>query len=1049
MRILLIGVCTVAVLVVAGLFAAPLLIDASDYRDRIEAAASRVIGQPVQINGEMSFRLLPTPRLVADDMVVSAPSDAAGLPPLLVADHLELGLSLGRLLGGTLLVNRATLEKPVVRLQTDLAGRRNWVRPGGARAVVRMLTISDGRLGFSDARTGRSADVYEIAGSIRADEATGALRSELTGLWQRRRADLDFRMSAGNRPAVSVDINVEQLGNLAFQGRLADGADLPATGEMKLAVDDLAALGEHSLLAARLPRPLSATLQGQATVNADAIALEAVDGTIETTAFGGRLTVVAGTIFDIDAAIAFDQVDGMALKPWLAGLFTELAGRQPDADAGWPVRTRLRLDAGLVSFPDGFIRQFSLDSVYDRGLLTVDHLTAQASGGSAFSFVGEMRLSGGAFRIGGQADLSSDNLAALLLSGGVPVESGGQGRLRNLAATSRISVSSDVAQISALDLTVDQSRIRGGLAIALVKRPSFSTNLTLDQINANAYVRLLVPGGDVRSLLSGPDGAPDLSFLNGFDTNSTIRIERLIAGSSVARDVFMDFGLIGGALDLKTLNVRDLDGAALTLSGQLDTPENPQMLFRATVQADQPEGLFGGSANEVFRMLGRTSDLAINLGIEGSLSRTALDADIRSAEISGQVSGLLSALLGDPRFDLDVSLSSREASLLRDVAVPGFHPPFALSGPAVTAATLKGSAGSFTLDGRIDVMQARLEANGSISDLDKGRPDYDFDLLFRHGDVSELVRSFWPDRQFPPDLPTPVQMTARLNGNAERSMLTDLIVENGDDRMSGELTVDWRQRRPAVTARLSGLVLDADRFVPAGTSGAARVAQTGDRSERWSRQPLENPGPEGFSLSADVAFESLTVEGLTLTEGRFDLSTGAAGGAVKKLQANLGGGDVSGEILLETTGFPALQTSLKLRGGDLKSWLGPLLGVESGITGTLDLDIDATGQGVTAFDLVRNLQGQIRIGDGELAWDSSAGLAKPPISEVSGQIPLRRGVIRLSPPLQAEASDDSAVRILGEIDLPGWQAEMEVRFAGDEMIRLRGSLHDLQADVVR
>ena len=63
MRAFLIILAILVALVFGVLFAAPLVIDPEDYRGDVQAGLSRALGQPVRLEGELAFRILPTPGL--------------------------------------------------------------------------------------------------------------------------------------------------------------------------------------------------------------------------------------------------------------------------------------------------------------------------------------------------------------------------------------------------------------------------------------------------------------------------------------------------------------------------------------------------------------------------------------------------------------------------------------------------------------------------------------------------------------------------------------------------------------------------------------------------------------------------------------------------------------------------------------------------------------------------------------------------------------------------------------------------------------------------
>ncbi len=82
LRIFLIACALLVALITGLLFAAPALVDVTRYRGDIEAVATRAAGQPVQINGALAFRILPTPRFIAEKPDCRTAVPAFGSPPV-------------------------------------------------------------------------------------------------------------------------------------------------------------------------------------------------------------------------------------------------------------------------------------------------------------------------------------------------------------------------------------------------------------------------------------------------------------------------------------------------------------------------------------------------------------------------------------------------------------------------------------------------------------------------------------------------------------------------------------------------------------------------------------------------------------------------------------------------------------------------------------------------------------------------------------------------------------------------------------------------------
>ena len=61
MNNLLVAIAVFIITVVGALFAVPYFVDWNSYRSNFEQEASRIVGREVQVDGDVTLHLLPTP----------------------------------------------------------------------------------------------------------------------------------------------------------------------------------------------------------------------------------------------------------------------------------------------------------------------------------------------------------------------------------------------------------------------------------------------------------------------------------------------------------------------------------------------------------------------------------------------------------------------------------------------------------------------------------------------------------------------------------------------------------------------------------------------------------------------------------------------------------------------------------------------------------------------------------------------------------------------------------------------------------------------------
>ena len=149
----------------------------------------------------------------------------------------------------------------------------------------------------------------------------------------------------------------------------------------------------------------------------------------------------------------------------------------------------------------------------------------------------------------------------------------------------------DLIQIYGVDLRLDSSRLTGGLAYALRARPSFSIDIELDRLNADAYLpparATPAADSDAAATPSKPAEAR-LAALGGVDADVKVRVRNLTYSQTQISDIVLDFTLIRGRLTIRDARAGDLGGAKVALSGRASGFDGvPDFTIKFDVQASE------------------------------------------------------------------------------------------------------------------------------------------------------------------------------------------------------------------------------------------------------------------------------------------------------------------------------------------------------------------------------------------------------------------------------------------------------------------------------
>ncbi len=186
---------------VIALFAAlivPWFVNWNDYRASFEAEASRILGHRVHVEGDAHATILPSPSLTFTKVEV----DDQNGQRIMDVGRFDVVIELMPLLQGEIRVVSMTLEKPVVNVSVDAAGKVAWLSRVKLRepfdpdkVVLDNITIKDGALNYSDAQTGVSLAFDGISAQVTARALLGPWHVD--GFYLDNGSQVGFRISTG------------------------------------------------------------------------------------------------------------------------------------------------------------------------------------------------------------------------------------------------------------------------------------------------------------------------------------------------------------------------------------------------------------------------------------------------------------------------------------------------------------------------------------------------------------------------------------------------------------------------------------------------------------------------------------------------------------------------------------------------------------------------------------------------------------------------------------------------------------------------------------
>lgn len=228
MQTTLLGLAIAFILALVAALVGPYFVDWNQFRPQFETEASKIIGMPVRVAGNLDARLLPAPSLRLKNVTVGGAND---LGKVRAAD-LDVEFSLSSLMRGEWRANELTINGVSLDLGLDPKGRIDWSPSSGtfnlASLAIDRLNLT-GRVALHDAASRSTLELNDVAFSGDVRSLAGAVRGDGNFMFDGNRypfrissgqsADgsgtrLHFNIDPGQRP-VSADLD----GILTFEAR--------------------------------------------------------------------------------------------------------------------------------------------------------------------------------------------------------------------------------------------------------------------------------------------------------------------------------------------------------------------------------------------------------------------------------------------------------------------------------------------------------------------------------------------------------------------------------------------------------------------------------------------------------------------------------------------------------------------------------------------------------------------------------------------------------------------------------------------------------------
>ena len=1005
MQTTLLGLAIAIILALVAALVGPFVIDWGSHRALFETEASRLIGVPVRVTGNIDARLLPSPRLVLHDIVIGNNTDA------IRARSLGVEFALGPLMRGEWRAAELRLAGPQISLGLDKSGHVQ--APNLAVAFrpdelsVDRLGIEDGSIALNDTASGASVTLGGVSFNGEARSLAGPIKGEgavtISGrLYPYRLTVGRFSDDSGARVHLNI-VPTDRPPTIEVDGAVAFAGGEPRF-DGTISLTQPVGIGSRGATPSAQGLTQPWRLSGKIKADAKSALIQNVDFLYGSEDRGFRLSGVADLTFgahprfngilsgrQIDVDRAVSSADGARESPVaVIRKLAELAG------AAYRPALPFRIGVGIdqVTLGGGTVQNLRGDISSSGSGWSLEKLEFRAPGLTQVRLSGRLAVADDTVAFSGPTEIETSDPRALAgwLEGRNEAASGD---LRPLSLRGDVTLASDKVAVEQLNVEFDRKPASGRLAyrFAVGTSPArLDAELTAAQFDVDAAL------GFGRAMLAGS------ALTRPGEIALAANIGRATFAGIEARDVSARVKIDSAGLQIDRLAVADYGGGSLAASGRVDTSgASPRGLLSVDIDARQTAAIgtildtfvpkLAGPARTVLDRVGHaklhaTADISgddktsvAQLVINGDLDDTHVDINSR---IAGDWP---KRTVADIRFD--GSLAAAEgAPLLSLLSLERFVA--AGKGPGLLKVQLNGRIdGDMALGMQVSAAGLSAQAKGKARLSAEKGPQIEAILQVKEADVRPL-RPAAPGGGADP-LPLTVASRVAFSGSTMR--LDDIDGKLGGSGIRGHLAIDNASPRQ-VDGAIEADAADGPAFIAWAVGLPAQATRAGS-AWNWSGEPFgagmfgKFAGQVALKLKQVKLLPQLTANDMnaTLRLGKDDIVFADATG-------HLAGGQSSGQMSFHS-GDDGLTARAKISVTAADASRIMFAATQPPVRGSAAVAVEIEGTGLSPVALIGSLKGSGKI---VLTDALIAGLDPRAFNAViravdQGGVPIERGRI--------------------------------------------------------
>ncbi len=1052
MRLILFTLSAIALLLVAAIVG-PSFVDWNKYKPQIIEQVKNATGLDVQVGGDLSLSILPSPRVKIEDLVVVSPKKIQ-FDNLLSMKSAEVSVALIPLFQKKIKISSVKLIEPNIQIEMMEDGTPSWqtdklakakavseatpqevkdnVTQGASKALESIaldkLEIKKGKLSFINHKTKSKQNIDDINVVLKADSLRGPFSLDGKLIYDGKKIAIEAE--TGKLPnkdealSIQAEITLPDAGSkFSFGGVAAIKEPYDVQGQTTIKIESPSKLA--GMFGASLGAQYNQSLMLNGLLSADQNKVSYNDLKVSFGNFVGNgkisvqnlqsknpLNIMAdiksSSMLDLDSFVGKSSKSASSsdksLKSAGKGAVKQNSFVPQSLTLPMAIDAAVKIDLAGLKVQGKKIKGVFVDLKKTGKTSKIIFKSLELPGqGKADGTLNVTYASSSKSPKSGQV-VYADPSVSYTVNGQV-------GQLAEFfkafapdADTSAVTKLYKTAQfnlkgaVKGDSVSLKDSTLKlGQMVIGLGGRYQPASNAK----RAKAVIDVSAGSVDFDQIMSTRGGKSTPSKASGSATKGSAKeVLKPLQGFSLPLDLVFDI-----SLQKARINQADLNG--LRLTGDL----TGKKLNLKTASVNN----FAGAALSVKGQVGNLSDLS---GLDLSFYTKTSDVGRLAQALKADISKL-------PK-----GLKAVEANV-----------------------TAKGAIDKLTFTSNVSALGGQLDAAGNVTNV-LGTPSFNnLSVRVKHSNLVKAIQIMSPEFKGQAGLNQAIDFYTKASTSGKAYSLSDMKVTLGQTSFGGNLKIDTGAKIPAIRGNIKAGKIALDSLLGAkggskssagGSGGSSKSSSAKSSGTRWSKAPIDLSWMNNIDVDVALAASSITYGAWNFIQPSTSLKIGNGVMSVKGMKAGIFGGQAT--LSTEVKANPvSLTLSNNMNNIDLEKLAKALSGggkLKS--TGKVSFNMEVNSAGGSAYALVNALNGKANL-DGKDVVLKGFDLAKlarglaveeklatsvnslvsgatsggqTRFDTVKGGYKITKGIVNITSMVMD--SDDAVITSTGTADLPKW-----------------------------